>query len=78
MMERPDGCYRWVIFDLQCKAEIARWSDGAWHLLGDVDEERVYKVGIGGTLDAPPTEWEDDLPEGLSYGTDDPEAGVLR
>lgn len=62
MSDRPDGCYRWVIFDPDCAPEIAYWYAGSWHLRGDVDEARVHKVGIGGTLDAPPDVWVDDLP----------------
>lgn len=74
MTDRPDGCYRWVIFDPDCEPEIAYWADGAWHLRGDIDETFVHKVGVGGTLDAPPDVWGDDGP---TYGTDDPDAGIL-
>lgn len=72
MSERPDWCYRWVIaFDDGSAPFIAYWCAGLWVSMYDPDDEdgvyvcaRVHKVGVGGTLDAPPDVWVDDLPEG--------------
>ena len=62
MSDRPDGCYRWVILDGR-SPQIAVWDGGNWYITGhDHGTATVHKVGVGGTLDAPPDVWEDDLP----------------
>lgn len=59
---RPDGCYRWVVAIPGGDPEIAHWTGEDWNLGNWSHCLRVYKVGVGGIVYAPPTEWEDDLP----------------
>lgn len=65
MTKRPDECVRWVMAGKTDLPEIAQWQashDEWWFFRTDYTQRRVYKVGIGGSLDAPPDEWEDDYP----------------
>jgi len=79
----------WVIAYPGDEPEVARWcaKHSRWNVLGcEVTIDRVHKVGVGGTLDAPPDVWEDDLPlhvysvfdDTPAFGTDDRDAGVAR
>lgn len=58
---------------------MARWhgSHKCWYLCGDGGPLHAVKVGVGGTLDAPPDVWDDDLPVGVTTVTwrGDPEHG---
>lgn len=61
MIKRPDRCYRWVIVSEGATPEIAFWDGSLWSTPGDIwMHPYVHKVGIRGTLNKPPIEWQAD------------------